>query len=532
MLTNKQIIELATHYENTHAVEDYRFYDWNVWPLIREETTLSAMSPSFSQGGTCKRYFNVLKSCLKQLPFLKSIVSVLIGVVTFPRKLRMTRSWQKDWQAVLECDPSHNDNYLASDRDVLVFTFSERRMQSDQGLYEIYSDPLVESLNKMGVTTLVWERGDERYPRYSPSAWVSQLLSREMEKLPDLPLLIEPLWFRDFASFTTSVLGRKKSWAEIESSIQYVQKLSIVFETWLKQTEVKLLISVGWYLPDVMALALAAKRLGILVVDLQHGIQGYGHDAYYGWEKTPDLGYELVPDIFLCWGTRQAEQVMEYNPAFAKHCKAITGGNLWLNKWRYSDCSLFNVSSELLAKQSAVYNKVILVSLHPGKELYEFVINALTLSPDEYYWLLRFHPGTSPHERFMIEGMLASLSCTNYEFELSSQIPLYALLQQSNLHITGHSTTALEALCFGLPTITVTKNGVSAYAEFIEAGTIFNVASVAELFQTITACETVTAQKCQESVQEYFAPQNIAEDGIHQILSAAGVNCIQVYIDK
>lgn len=526
MLNNKKIIELASDYENTHPVEDYRFYDWNVWPLIREEATLSAMTPPFSQDGICRHYFIVLKDYLKLVPFLESIVIALLKVFFRIQKWMVARTWFKFRQTDFENDSHHNDYYLASDRDVLIFTFSERRVESDVGLYEIYADPLVEIFQNMGVSTLVWERGEERYPRYSNTAWISRLISKKMEETANLPSLDEPLWFQDFTRFTTTVRRAKKKWAEVESLIRYVQKLSLIFEIWLKQTNVKLLISVGWYLPEVMALTLAAKRLGIITVDLQHGIQGVGHDAYYGWEKTPVLGYELVPDIFLCWGNRQAEQVIQYNPAFSKHCKAIVGGNLWLNKWRDLGCSLFDGYSEILTKQFASYNKVILVSLHPGIELYEFVINAFKQSPAEYYWLLRFHPIMSCQERLKIKSLLLSLSCTNIDFEISNKIPMYGLMQHCNVHITGHSTTAMEALYFGLPTITVTQNGVSAYSEFIDNGTMFYVESVDDLFVAIKACETLTSKQCQASVQEYFASQRIAEDGIHQLLSVACINCI------
>lgn len=517
---------MATQYERNHPVEKYRFYDWNVWPLIREETTLSAMTAQpFPHIGKRKNHTKVFKEFLKQFLFLKFIISTCIEVAVYAQNSWRTRSWHKDWTRILKCDPRNNDNHLASDRDVLILTLSDRRLQSTQGFYEIFADPLVETFHKMGVSTIVWERGEERYPRSRPSAWISRLIDREMRREPDLPRLKEPLWFEDFAPFTASVLGREKSWFEIESSIRYVQKLSIIFEKWLKQTGVKLLISVCWYGSDVMAATLAAKRLGIVSVDLQHGMQGEGHDAYYGWEKTPASGYELVPDVFLCWGHNQVKNLLEYNKAFRQHSEPIIGGNLWLNKWRYSDCSLFDFGRlEQLAKQTAAYTKTILVSLQSGKEHFEFIINVLQHSPDKYFWLLRLHPATSLQERLCIESELTSLSKTNFEYKLSSQLALYALFKLSDSHITGHSTTAHEALAFGIPTITFTTNGANAYREFIASGTIFYAENANQLYQVIESCQKVAGFQCKNSVKNYFAPQNISEDGIHHLLSIAGIN--------
>jgi hypothetical protein len=521
MMTNQEVIDIATQYETTHPVEDYRFYDWNVWPLIREKTTLDAMVPDHSASSIYQKYFRQL--LLKHFHFIRKIRSSFNFTIYFKRNFIRDHIWQKKWEKILAHDTSKNDYHLSSDKDAIIFTLSERRIQSMNGLYEIYADPLIEIMQNLGVSVTAWERGDERYPRASPSAWVSRLINKEMGETPELPKLEEPLWYKDFANFTESILGEKKSWIEIEYLIKHVQKLSTVFEKWFKQTKVKLLISVCWYDPDIMAATLAAKRLGIISVDLQHGVQGIGHDAYYGWEKTPSTAYELVPDVFLCWGSAQAKNLLTYNEAFKQQSKIIIGGNLWLNKWRYSDCSLFDLGLDQLSKQTTFYKKTILISLQPGKEHSQFIINALRHSPDEYLWLLRLHPATSSQERLDLEKKLNSLSRRNFEYKLSSTIALYSLFKIIFAHITGHSTTALEALAFGIPSITFTKNGVIAYKEFIDAGTIFYVENIDNLYQVLENCQTVAGLECKKSVQDYFASSNISENGIHDLLLLAGI---------
>jgi hypothetical protein len=523
-VTNKQLIEILKNYERSHPVEEYRFFDWNVWPLLREDTTMVSATYFFGQEASgCLPWKKRIRKLLQRNPLLISADRCFSYVRSLQKKRRIERTWDQDWEVLSALDPEHNDNHIAPGRDVVILTLSERRLRTDHGLYEVYADPLVELFNKWGVSNLVWERGEERGPRCLPSAWTSRLLEKEQMCVPALPPLAEPSWFRDFVSFSAPLLGREQSWAEVQARIIDVQRLSMVFEQWLRQTKAKLLISVCWYGSDAIAATLAARRLGIVSVDLQHGFQGAEHDAYSGWVKIPSTGYEIVPDAFWCWGKNQASQLMENNPAFAKQCKALVCGNLWLNKWRYSDCSYFGKDCERIVKLAATHKKTILVTLQHGGEFTELIIDAVTQSPDEWLWLLRFHPATPQAERSHFESRLGAMSRTNFEHELSSRMALYALMQQSNVHVTGHSTCAQEALCFGVPTVTITGNGASAYKEFIDGGTMRYAGSAPDLLQAISGCETIDAEKCRNAGQDYFASQNVAEEGILQLLSMAGI---------
>lgn len=510
-LTYKEIIEIAVKYETVHPVDEYQFFDWNVWPLIRTDTILSALlAPRFQQQPTIKNF-------LKRSQLLK------YAVQTFKSRLKVHER-VKLWKL----DPEHNDNHLATDRDVVFLTLSQRRISFDQGLYEIYTDPLVEILNKLEVSTLVWEAGEERTPRYHPSAWVSRLIQKELKIAPELPSLPEPAWYVDFAPFAATIRGLQVPWTEVANRILYVQKLSIIYERWLKHVNPRLLIIVCWYGLEEMAATLAARRLGIKSADLQHGIQGECHHAYSGWSKIPRTRYELVPDIFLNWGINQAQELLELNPSLAQHTKALTIGNLWLNKCRYSDCNFMYNDQSILHELVATHTKTILVTLQHGDESSDFIINALRQSPDDWLWLLRFHPNTPQLERVHVENKLRSLSCHNYEFKVSSRMAVYALMRICNVHVTGYSTTALEALAFGLPTVLVTPTGSSIYNDLIAKCTMFYAQNIEELFQILARCEDVSAQQCEKSAQGYFASRDVAMEGIRRLLSITGID----YVDN
>jgi hypothetical protein len=522
-MTNLEIIEAVRRFEESHPVEDYRFFDWNVWPLIREETAIFAMMPPAAQQEGASSWRARLRDQLETRRGLRPLARCLGGLRSAQEKWQTERTWAGDRQRLSQLDPQGNDSHLSPDRDVVILTISGRRLPSEHGLYEIYADPLVECLERQGVSSLVWERGEPRFPRCRPSAWISGLLEREARLVSGVPALEEPIWWGDFAAFSDAIGGRYRNWHQVQADIVYLQKLSLVFEQWLRRTGAKLLVSVCWYGLDVMAATLAARRLGILTADLQHGLHGAEHHGYASWAKVPSVPYQIVPDVFWCWGIQQARRLMEQSPAFAGQCRAIPAGNLWLNKWRYDERSGFDLGREQIARQSAGYQKTILVTLQNPGEFTELMLQAISQSPAQWFWLLRFHPATSAAERSYFEAKLRSLECPNCEYELSGSMAPYALMQLCDLQVTGYSTCAQEALFFGLPTITVTRDGASALAEFIRAGSMLAAQDVAEIFRAVEQCKGISARQCRDSVQDYFASRQVSEKGLQQLLALAGI---------
>ncbi|MCM0083486.1 hypothetical protein L4X63_18020 [Geomonas sp. Red32] len=522
-MTNREIIETVRAFEMTHPVESYRFFDWNVWPLIREETLIVAMMPPRVAAPTGS-WGAVVRDFLHGHRHLRPLTRMLGSLRARQSRREMERTWAREWDSLLALDPSHNDDPVAPGREVVLFTLSGRRVQTREGLYEIYADPLVEYLDRKGVSSLLWERGVPRHPRRYRSAWVSRLLEREALLIPDPPPLKEPPWFQELAAFSAAVSGRYRNWHEVQADIIYLQKLSLVFEKWLRATGAKLLVSVCWYGLDVMAATLAARRVGVVTVDLQHGVQGRDHHGYSGWAKVPPVPYEVVPDLFWCWGEEQKRTLLAENEAFAAQCDVAVCGNLWLNKW-HTDGDLGGEEGGELARSTAGFEKTILVTLQTPGEFTDFIVEAVRESPPGWFWLLRFHPATPEAERAHFEEKLQSVRRANFETEQASRMAMYALMQLSDVQVTGYSTSAQEALFFGIPTVTVTANGASALKGLVDAGIVLHVETLQELFEALKRCETISSKQCQDSVQNYFAPPQVAGQGIDQLLSRAGICC-------
>ncbi|GFO55607.1 hypothetical protein GMSM_26140 [Geomonas sp. Red276] len=510
---SEEIVKALSAYEIANPIEQYRFYDWNAWPLLRVIAGYLAVA---RQSGTGDGPEGVdLRKAIASIPFLGA------AAVSLNRRLKALRL-NRELASLREVDAPHQDELLAPGREVVILTISGRRQEMGGGLYEIYADPLAECLEAMGVPTLVWERLEERWPRCRRSAWITRRLELELLQAPQLPPLPEPSWYADFASLAERLAGRRYRWSECEPVIRALQRSSLVYQRWLQQVGAKALVSVCWYDAEVMAATLAARRLGVASVDLQHGAQGIGHFAYDGWGRGITPPFELVPDYFWCWGEEPATKVMLDNPAFASQCKAVPGGNLWLSAWRSHAVAYRDARFDAVRKQAAG-KKVILFALQHGYRYSELVPEAVAQSPDDWFWLVRLHPATPEGEKGIIHRRLEALHPSKVEFVTATQAPLLSLMAISQVLITGSSTCALEALAFGLPSVTVTDEGAVVYREFIEGGVMLAAGSAEELVQRIKESETIDSARCLAASRRLFASAEESEAAIRAFLDGVGI---------
>jgi hypothetical protein len=518
MMTLEELTQLMACYEAEHPVEDYRFYDWNVWPLLRTTILDTAWDSfhhqdyRFKAPSAAARFRSRLKKLIVDTPVAGN-AALYLGRVLAIRKAQMACKELQD------LDAERSESVVASGRDVVILSFSHRRQPVKNSLYEVYADPLVETLNALGVSALVWERCEERWPRCLPSAWISRLLVLESLKAAALPVLSEPPWFKEIRSCAESLTGKPFHWSGVETTIRQVQRISCVFQSWLEQTGAKMLVVVGWYGGEVMGATLAARRLGVTSVDLQHGIQFSGHYGYAGWKKVPAHGYEIVPDVFWCWGEEPAQRLLRDNPAFLEQSRVIVGGNLWFNKWRAGEVAGADELHAELRRAAAAGKKTILVTLQPLGDQNKLIAEAIALAPRDWFWFLRFHPGTSDSERLFMKGLLTADASAQVDFDLANEAPLYSLLSVCDVHITGLSTCAQEALGFGIPSVIMAEEGRELFRAQLDKGVMLYAANAEEVVSMVQRSEGIENGSCLDASHEIFAPQQQCLRNIAEFLS-------------
>jgi len=206
-------------------------------------------------------------------------------------------------------------------------------------------------------------------------------------------------------------------------------------------------------------LCIAANQSNIWVADLQHGI--LSDEGYYGWQYRNIFKQMGWPDCILCWDKGSANWVRDHLPEQVK-TKVI--GNPWILRFiQPQDNDKLLLSARKLKMKT---NKVltILVTLQwgkdPGVEYHEttiplFLLDFIKECGRDYIWWLRIHPA-------LIQGPIRRNIYLKFEqtfnqldnvfWEECSEYPLPLILSQTDLHITSHGSTTVEASWFGIKT--------------------------------------------------------------------------------
>jgi hypothetical protein len=207
---------------------------------------------------------------------------------------------------------------------------------------------------------------------------------------------------------------------------------------------------------QTLGLVAACHNAGVPVIDIQHG--GQDNPMYYGWEGAA-ASSQYLADYFWMWSDYFTAFIAANNSGTKG--KPFTGGNFWMQKSLKS--ILPNADAEALQKESANAERTVVISLQRG--IASHVVEAMRELPSTWRWLIRFHPVQTEQERKIINDLISDFP--NAETVRPSKINLFHLLQLADVHITGWSTVAIEALQLGVPTIFSHPNAEAGYGRLI-----------------------------------------------------------------
>jgi hypothetical protein len=279
-----------------------------------------------------------------------------------------------------------------------------------------------------------------------------------------------PGWFAEFADFYATQTGRQVKWSDLAKSLSSISAMSDILQRWLRRVRPGLVMVDNWYNGVMIAAAIAAHRLRIPVMDIQHGIQEKSHSAYHGWLKEPAGGWEARPHVFWVWG-KKAEDLLHHTNKIRQ--QVLRGGNPWLRRWLSKTDPDIQTACESVNNLISGYSRSILVTLTSPTNLgLEAIKAVIRKSPCGWVWLVRAHPRETVdcHD---LEQELLSPDGTRVYVHNANDKPLYALLRSVDAHVSIDSTCANEALVFGVPTILVSELGETSFREFVQDGIMF-----------------------------------------------------------
>jgi septum formation topological specificity factor MinE len=393
---------------------------------------------------------------------------------------------QKDLLSLIEDNveqSSFSDHVLShpADGDVFFITnVNNRRFSTQNGLYDIYIDPLIALLKKNGISFSLLEYGNDQIynlPRAYPSFYLEDIVHQARLKVASQlarmnPVALqEPPFFKTFLEFTGFNKQAKlfPPWLSFLKSFGLFQVLVDYFYNLFQQKRPKRVVVVCWWGVQVMAAIQAAHQLGIPTMDLQHGGLGTYHIPNRFWYKKPEKGYSNVPDFFWTWGRYFKEMIVENNVVFQDE-NIIEGGFPWLLQWRDKhnpDLLLSRTiyKRKLRPKEDQSNILCTQAGFFEEKEFADFILSISQAIDRPCHWFIRIHQG----QLYKINTLKECFQGFEeyIHIEEACKYPLYTLFDNADVHLSWGSTTTYESLAVNVPTIVVNEIGRSRNADII-----------------------------------------------------------------
>jgi hypothetical protein len=451
-MNQAQAISLANDAERRLPVVQWRRHGVQIWPIIRSRLIWAAFNQA--QGNTP------------------------VSSETRDRVGRRARDVLRS--ARVDVGGLASRAALRSPADAVIVTDGVATMKIGKVKYDVLADPLREFIAEAGAVAHTWYTTYACLePRYTPGAllqWrldLAQAASLGLTRRDDRA----PSWQRyDEFLAAVRVAGLQDATLAADRMSQLAARIAIMagrFERWLRATSPRVVFVNCYYSLEGSALMLACRRRGIVSVDVQHGVQGPLHVAYGSWCNVPPGGYDLLPDRFWCWSEGEVDAIRAWAAQTTRHV-GFVGGNLWLEKWSDKAAPFVRSAHEAVRTMARPGTHVVLVTLQWGIADRTFLLPLLQLIRDaggRFSWWLRLHP-VMRERRDEIRALLDEHGLQDVLLDEPTELPLPALLQYADIHLTHSSSAVLEAASLGVGSIITGGSGAVFSADLVAAGMV------------------------------------------------------------
>lgn len=254
----------------------------------------------------------------------------------------------------------------------------------------------------------------------------------------------------------------------LEEIIEKIYSTAYCLSRFFAQQALKAVIGYCYYGVIGFAAALACRSLGIPFFDMQHGSAGRHHHCY-DWPGMPVGGYNTLPSHFLCWSAVESHAIercaSKYGP------KALSVGHSWqlmeqlllasgtghgvaryvssTIKDHYKSACL--LASQRKATRAAAGLTTVLLTLRADEDV-AWLVPLLTEAGSNFHFLIRLHPAES-RDAARLAQRVAALETPTVEVTRPSRLPMSVLLRECSLNLTACSSSVLDALAFGMPSL-------------------------------------------------------------------------------
>jgi hypothetical protein len=213
--------------------------------------------------------------------------------------------------------------------------------------------------------------------------------------------------------------------------------------------------SFHYYAPMISA----ARELGIVSVDVQHGIQVGYNPLYNNWNEIPEEGYKSLPNYFFVWGEKEKKNI---ESVFGRHSSPRVIGNLWLEKQLNMNVTF----SPALESAIARHKKIVLLAMQSQTAVPQLFKELIEGAGSEFLWLIRMHP---KGRKYKPSDFAANTTNIIISDELNA-LPIVPLLNRVDITLSEGSTIAVEGDTLGVAAFITSETGKLNYKNEIEEG--------------------------------------------------------------
>lgn len=451
---SSDLMAAIAHLEANYPVQSWRAGSVPIWPLVRIRWVFTEWARHYTD--TSAR------------PAGSAVAGRLRGLITGPL----------DAARIDRADPEGRDDGPDA-RDLVFLSDGASFGRLGAKWVERFCDPIIRQGRLMGLSFgLLTPSQLHRHPRFSPSRLVQPAIDRAnvlgalMARLrpPRLELEAQPQvakWL-ERQGYSSAFVQRPK----IASDCVRLEAVAAFYRRQLARIRPRLAFVVGYYGLEPMAFVLACREAGVLVTDIQHGVQGLMHPAYAAWPQPAHADrHALLPDRFWVWSDWEREVIDQW--ARGTRHAAVVGGNPWDDVWQEGSdwpgvATALEGAGRLL--QRAAGRPVVLVTLQYGLSHEEQLGPLLALvraTTSQFSFWIRLHPAML-ERREEVRALLAGDA--HCELDDPTDLPLPALLKHASVHLTHSSTTVIEAAQAGLRSVVTSAYGAELFEQLFAAG--------------------------------------------------------------
>ncbi|GEM_PF-2330203 len=466
-MTIREITEILFQFEETNPVSRARYQGVAVWPLLRLQFLLALSregEASADKGIAATGVSDALKAA--------------------PESRRDERKKIRKERHIHEWIEANSERGIEG--DALYFLQSSKVLEDEEGRpFHRFFDSLIELTGtRESSRFLYW---DDSRAAYDPGELGSPVINFDpvLGKLRGLAR--DSVRAGSAVSDFGPVMDLCRKWnLEHPSCAVDEHRLHEECETTIKLAEVlvevlevrpRVVFLTCFYCVPAFALALACRRLKIPCVEMQHGQQGDWHSMYTHWSSDwiegADDDIHIVPSHFWAWSeTARKRMAKWWSPAITE---LIVGGNPWLI---YRTRTVNRAKFKPAVSANSHRRRICLISMQYST-LPSFLWETI-LQRGDIRWWFRMHPRFLDEKDEFVRQCCERLGdSVDWEVEAPTATDLYEIFSKVDIHLTGWSTTAHEALFFQVPTILTHENGRDAMGSYIEDG-VFAYADTSE----------------------------------------------------